>query len=236
MSLFFLQGAKSGLLRGAIDILDMRGGNGQYLNGKKHVITGVLGSTTSIDENDPTWTAYGLSFNGKNYVNCGRPSALEISRPFCVYFVGYFNANSNWECPFAKCNEANGSPTSKGFLVLKTGTNEVCFYVFTSDGELRAVYSAAIPASGWYYFFCGWDGAKIVNRLGRMATKYAAAPTYAPDVSFQLCLGKPSFILTALFSGQEAIIIPCAQFHGPSEEQRNYSHIKRLMAARGIAI
>lgn len=224
------------LFRGAVDIIDLLSATGQTFIGKKGIIACQLGSTATSDVNDPTLTEYGLSFDGGDYVLCGRPAALEISRPFCIYAVVYINQSGNFECFASKNNSGGSGAGNKGFMFLKGSTNLVQFQAFSDSGTLTPVYSVGAVAAGWHYLYAGWDGLNINIKVDRLETRQAALASYVADSVNQLTLGKYAYTTSNLFTGQEAMVILCSVFHGPAEEQRNYLKLKSWVSARGIAI
>jgi prepilin-type N-terminal cleavage/methylation domain-containing protein len=160
----FSNSLRNSLLMNLVSEWKMDDGSGQSITDGWNGINGTLGSTTSADTNDPTWTTsdcvYGncLSFDGTDdYVaiaNDSRLNMYEGSITVSVWVKFRAFASPSWAEIFY--GGATGGNNGYGFMISTTGSlrHEICG---STNGRQYFTTNAGLALNKWYNIVMTFD-------------------------------------------------------------------------------
>jgi len=193
---------------------------------------GMLGSTSAVDVNDPTYDGTGLSFGGDDYVNIGNIGKEMRTCQIVFYTPIVINKDSVGQ---TLINFING----EGTLTLGSGTsaltNEV-IHVQCGSG-LRCGWCSTIDSIsiGWHVVEIIWDGTKYRILLDGAEKPITIAGTPVVLTVNALQLGR-QFNGSSYFTGKQAEIFISDRSLTDAELAQNRAYFRQECARLGVIL
>lgn len=210
-------------------------GSGQVLFDFKGNYHGQLGSLTTSDTNDPTWSNLGLTFVSNDYVKL--PLVVDPQNNFTVYIViNIGSAPAGTE--YILCFGNSGSATQ--LVGIYRGNTGALTSIFINNAN-TPVYSTiaaenVISGIRLFAFKRNANNFNLIDVSGNVKSTPQACPS-SPIVCDQIAYGCKMINAVGLYLNQP---IYYGLFYNrattDAEDKKNYLHIKKSLLKRGVIL
>jgi len=194
---------------------------------------GMLGSTSAVDVNDPTYDGTGLSFGGDDYVGVGNIGKEMRTCQIVFYTSVVINKASSVQ---ALISFDTVDLTSIFLGSVTSGLVDEIITVYTPGGGRSGWCSSTGGISiGWHIIDVIWDGSKYKIYLDGVSLPISIAPTNNIVNITSFTLGRISGG-TGYFSGKQAEILIYDRSLTDAELTQNRAVIKAECARLGVML
>ena len=197
---------------------------------------GMLGSTSAVDVNDPTYDGTGLSFGGDDYVNVGNIGKEMRTLQMVFYTPSVINKDSVSQCLLSTGQSNDGSlftGSATGLL-----TNEIIIIssgTTASDGRSGWCDATANISIGWHILDVVWDGSKYIFILDGIKKTTTTANTPIVLACPNLKIGT-NFLNATYFNGKQAEILLYERSLADAELAQNRAYFRQECARLGVTL
>lgn len=194
---------------------------------------GQLGSTTSLDTNDPTWTGQGLSFTTDDYVKLQNVFSAETD--FTVYVAGEFSGMPSAVSTFWSMASTTGNGVVK---LYKNTAGDVVVQLKNNAGtDVYAIIPYASVPSGNRIFKVSRKGT-IITLTDLKSFKSVSATAVASPITVNThTLGATvRASATDYLNRNEYSFAAYTRPTSPLEDKQMYRYLKKELAGRGVLL